>query len=238
MSTSRRDNVFFILTGFFLTNAIVAEIIGGKLFEMPAIDLGFVRISPVVLSIGLLPWPVVFLMTDIVNEYFGQRAVRRLSFLAVGMIGLTFLVLYLARLVPTWEGSGVTQQAFDAVAGQSMWIIVGSIIAFLVAQLVDVAVFWFVRKRTGGRMLWLRATGSTAVSQLIDTFIVQYIGLVLPGVLTMEQYLRGATMSYGYKLLVAILITPLIYLAHGVIDRYLGENEALRLEREAERVSG
>jgi len=222
---SRRDTIFLVLVGFFLSNAIVAEIIGGKLFALPEVDLGLFRFPAVILSIGILPWPIVFLATDLVNEYFGKPAVRRISFLAVAMISYVFVVLFLARAVPTWQGSAVTDIAFRQVAGQSMWIIVGSIVAFLVSQLVDVAVFTFFRERTGGRLLWLRATGSTAVSQLIDTFVVQYIGLVMPGVLTVEQYLVGAMSSYAYKLAIAIAITPLLYVAHEAIDRYLADDE-------------
>lgn len=242
--TSRRDTIFFILTGFFLTNALLAEVIGGKLFQAPAIDWTWLKFPAVPLSIGLLPWPVVFITTDIINEYYGKPAVRRLSFLAVAMISYAFLVLYAARAVPTWSGSGVTHEAFAQVAGQSMWIIIGSIIAFLTAQLVDVGVFWFIKHRTGHKMLWLRATGSTAVSQLIDTFIVQYIGLVLPRQinpeswgLKMDEYVLGASTSYVYKLLVAIAITPLIYLVHRVIDRYLGLGTAQAMEHSAERAS-
>jgi queuosine precursor transporter len=221
MSTSRRDNVFLVLAGFFLTNAIVAEVIGGKLFQLPALDLGLFTFPSVILSIGILPWPIVFLATDLVNEYFGKPAVKRISFLAVAMIVYVFAVLFLARAVPTWEGSGVSEAAFREISGQSMWIIVGSIVAFLVSQLVDVSVFVFFKKRTGGALLWLRATGSTAVSQLIDTFIVQYVGLVMPGVLTVEQYLVGGASSYAYKLVIAIGITPILYLVHAAIDRYL-----------------
>lgn len=221
MPTSRRDAVFLVLTGFFLTNAIVAEVIGGKLFQLPALELGPVRFPSVILSIGILPWPIVFLATDLVNEYFGKPAVRRISFLAVAMIAYTFVVLGLARMVPTWEGSGVSEAAFRQISGQSMWIIVGSMLAFLLSQLVDVTVFVFFKERTGGALLWLRATGSTAVSQVIDTVVVQYVGLVLPGVLTLEQFAVGAASSYVYKLAIAIAITPLLYLAHDAIDRYL-----------------
>ena len=223
MPTTRKQIVFFVLGGFFLTNAILAELTGGKIIVMPAFGLfGFDKIP---LSIGVLPWPVVFIITDLVNEYFGKNGVRKLTFLAVGMIAFTFGVLYVTLQVPTWERSPVTHEQFKAVFGQSMWIIVGSITAFLVSQLVDVVVFVAIKKRTGKRMLWLRATGSTAVSQLIDTFIVQFIGFVVPGNLLLNDFLQVCTGSYLYKLLIAVLITPIIYLAHGLIDRYLAGDE-------------
>lgn len=226
---TRKDRVFMVLAGFFLTNALVAEIIGGKLFNMPAIDLGVLQFPQVVMSIGVVLWPVVFICTDLLNEYYGIPAVRRLSFLAVGMIGYTFVLLFIARSVPTSEYSAVKHDQFAAVAGQSMWIIVGSIVAFLTSQLIDVVVFQFVKGRTGRRMLWLRATGSTMVSQLIDTFVVQFIGLWLPGVLSWGQFVGGASASYVYKLLIAVAVTPLIYLIHHGVDRYLASEGGERL---------
>ena len=231
--TSRRDLVYFILSGFFLTNAVLGELTGGKLFAMPALDWGWLRIPSVVLPIGVIPWPIVFVSTDLVNEYYGRAGVRRLTFLAVSMIGYSFLILFLTMLVPAWERSPVAADVYRNVFGQSMWIIVGSLTAFLISQFVDVSVFHIVKDRTGHRLLWARATGSTFVSQLVDTFIVQFIGLYLAGVLTGEQYLRGACLSYVYKVLVAALITPLIYLAHNLIDRFIGRKTAREMERRA-----
>lgn len=213
--------VFFILGGFFLTNALLGEMTGGKLFELPVFDLGLFSFGGAVLSIGVIPWPVVFLTTDLINEYFGREGVRKLTYLAVAMIVFSFLVLFAEMLVPAWSQSPVSSEAFRSVFGQSMWIIVGSIVAFLIAQLVDVLVFHVLKRRTGHRFLWLRATGSTAVSQLIDTFVVLYIGFVLSGKLTLNEFARLATGNYLYKLIIAVLITPLIYVGHGIIDRYL-----------------
>lgn len=218
MPQTRRQIVFFILGGFFLTNAIVAELTGGKLFELP-----WFRVfgNPVVLSIGVIPWPIVFLTTDLINEYFGKAGVRKLTFLAVGMIIFAFLVLFAAIRVPTWTHSPVSGNAFEEVFGPSQWIIVGSLAAFVIAQLVDVLIFSRFKTMTGNRLLWLRATGSTVVSQIVDTFVVHYVGLVLPGKLTFDQMLHVGTGNYLFKLTVAILITPLIYLGHRIIDRYL-----------------
>jgi hypothetical protein len=220
--------VFFVLGGFFLTNALLGEVTGGKLFIVPSFDLWFWTTPEVVLPVGIIPWPVIFVTTDLVNEYFGRAGVRRLTFLAVGMISYSFVILYLTIPVQAWERSPVTDEAFRAVFGQSMWIIVGSLVAFLVSQLVDVAVFHFVRKRTGGRLLWLRATGSTFVSQLVDTFIVQFIAFYIPGKLLMSELGRVAAGSYLYKLLIAIGITPIIYFGHHFIDQYLAGDAAER----------
>ncbi|MEK6675331.1 MAG: queuosine precursor transporter [Planctomycetota bacterium] len=227
MPKTRRDLVFFVLGGFFLTNAIVAELTGGKLFTVPGFTLGTWKLDPIVLSIGVIPWPVVFITTDLINEYFGKPGVRKLTFLAVGMILYTFLLLFATMCVPAWESSPVSDVNFSAVFGQSMWIIVGSITAFLLAQLLDVIIFQAVKQRTGHRLLWLRATGSTLISQIIDTFVVGFIAFVVPHLLNPEKGLAFAKFvplafgNYTYKLIIAVLITPIIYLVHGVIDRYL-----------------
>lgn len=224
MPQTRREIVYFILGGFFLTNALLGEVTGGKLFEITSLNLGFFQFNSVVLSIGVIPWPVVFLTTDLINEYYGRAGVRKLTYLAVGMVVYSFVLLYAAMLVPAWEKSPVSSEMFAGVFGQSMWIIVGSIVAFLVAQLIDVFVFHLVKQRTGNRLLWLRATGSTAISQLIDTFVVGFIAFVVPGRLSFGEFLRLAQGNYMYKLGIAILITPLIYLVHAAIDRYFAQD--------------
>lgn len=217
---SRRDLLFFVLGGFFLTNALLGEVTGGKLFVAP-LSGRFVE-GGVILSIGVLMWPVVFITTDLVNEYFGKAGVRRLTFLGLGMIAYAFVVLNLAMAVPAWERSVVPGPAFDQVFGTSTWMIVGSLTAFVVSQFLDAVLFSKLKEATGAKHLWLRATGSTVVSQVIDTFLVGVIGLVMPpNGMTFATFVPIGIAGYCYKLLIALLITPVIYLAHDVIDRWL-----------------
>jgi len=211
MIQSRKDFIYILLAGFFITNAIMGEMIGGKL----------IQIGPFNLSIGIIPWPVVFLTTDLINEYYGRKGVRRLTFLTAGLIVYAFILLFVGMQFNAASFSPVNDEAFNRVFGQSMWIIVGSIIAFLTSQLLDVIVFLAIKKRTGSKMLWLRATGSTVISQLIDTFIVAGIAFWLPGKLTFSEYVNTSATGYTAKLIIAIAITPLIYLGHYFIDRYL-----------------
>ena len=214
MFKTRKDFVFVILAGIFITNAVTAELIGGKL----------IQIGPFVMSIGILPWPIVFLTTDLINEYFGEKGVRRLSFITAYLIAYSFLVLLLAMSIPAAKGiSPVNDDQFQAVFGQSMWIIVGSIIAFLVSQLIDVTVFWFFKNRTGDSKIWLRTTGSTVISQLFDSFIVLGIAFWLPGKINFKTFLTSALTGYTFKLTIAILLTPVIYMGHHFIKKYLSK---------------
>lgn len=216
---NRRDVVYLALAGFFVTNAILGEVTGGKLFSL----------GPFTMSIGVIPWPVVFITTDLINEYFGRDGVRRLTFMTIGLIAYAFIILYVAILVPAASFSPVTDGQFQAVFGQSLWIIAGSIIAFGISQLVDVGVFWLVRHKTGGKHLWMRATGSTLVSQLIDSIVIIGIAFWLPGKIKTEEFFIVAAANYSYKMLIALAVTPLLYIGHSIIDRYLGIEESHRL---------
>ncbi len=220
---SRKDLVFIVLAGIFITNAVVAELIGAKLIQLGP----FFGKGPFIMSIGIIPWPVVFITTDIINEYYGTKGVRKLSFITAGLIAYAFLILFFAMQVRAAPiSASVTDTQFNAVFGQGMWIIVGSIVAFLTSQSVDVFIFWLLRDKTGGKMMWLRSTGSTVVSQLVDTFVVLGIAFWLPGKMTTAIFMNTALTDYTIKLIIAVLLTPLIYIIHFIVDKYLGNEES------------
>ena len=248
----KRNRLFIILSGIFITNALLAEIIGVKIFSAESTVglqpaqlniLGFVMDFN--LTAGALIWPVVFLTTDLINEYFGKPGVKRISYLTALLILYAFLVIFIAIGLPPaswWENltdeSGNVYNmdiAFNRILGQGLRIIAGSLIAFLLGQLVDVFVFQRLRKATGNRRLWLRATGSTLVSQLVDSFVVLYIAFY--GVFSNDQILAIGITNYIYKFSVAILLTPVIYLGHFFIDNYLGKENASHLSDEAAKQS-
>jgi uncharacterized integral membrane protein (TIGR00697 family) len=244
----RPTKLFLGFTAFFCCNALIAESIGTKLFSLEKVfgmhPVNFTLFGQsglaFTLTCGVLLWPLEFVMTDIVNEYYGPRAVRRISLTAVVLIAYAFLIYYLAIAIPpsdVWIASsskqGVTniQQSFNAIFGQSNRIIIGSLVAFLVSQVVDVTVFHQIKKRTGDKHLWLRATGSTLVSQLVDSYIVLFIAF--SGIFTWQQIMAFGMMNYFYKFTVAILLTPLIYLVEQRIERYVGHDTARKMKRAA-----
>lgn len=211
MQLTKKQIVFILLGGIFITNAIVAELIGGKLIE----------IGPFILSVGILPWPIVFVATDLINEYFGKEGVKKLTYLTTGLIFYTFLILFMALVIPASGVSAVSDAAFKEVFGQGMWIIIASIIAFVCSQLLDASLFHLFKKKTGDRMIWLRSTGSTVISQLFDSFIVSGIAFWMTGKVSTEDYINMASTGYAFKLMLAVALTPLIYLGHYVIKNYL-----------------
>jgi uncharacterized integral membrane protein (TIGR00697 family) len=246
----KKNRLFIILSGIFLTNALLAEMIGVKIFSFEN-TLG---ITPANLNIlgfsmsfnltaGVVIWPVVFITTDLINEYFGKPGVKRISYLTAGLIAYAFVVIFLTMaLAPAdfWLDTNKTDPdgnsfnisyAFNKIFGQGQRIIIGSLTAFLLGQLVDVFVFQKLKRITGNKFLWLRATGSTLVSQFIDSFVVLFIAF--SGVFTNTQIVAIGITNYIYKFLIAIALTPLIYLGHYVIDRYLGKQHADKISSEA-----
>lgn len=247
---SRSQRLFVVLAGFFVANALMAEFIGVKIFALED-TLGidalnwnlFGQSGSLNFTAGVLLWPVVFVMTDLVNEYYGPRGVRLISWLTVGLILYGFVFAYAAiALAPAgwWRGAAVDQgvadyqAAFAAVFGQGLWTIGGSVTAFLIGQLIDVAVFRRIRRLTGERWVWLRATGSTLVSQLFDSFVVLYIAFVIgPQQWPTSLFLAVGTVNYGYKVCMALLLIPAIYLMRFAVRRYLGPAESAELVRRA-----
>src|SRR5512145_255667 len=244
--SSRSTRLFMALTAFFVGNAIVAEFVGVKIFALEG-TLGlppfgwnlFGQAGSLNFTAGVLIWPIVFILTDVINEYFGRRGVRLISYAAIAMISYGFLFAYASiHLAPAewWvtvnseRGVPDMQAAYHSVFGQGLWTSGGSITAFFVGQLIDVQIFHRIRRATGDRWIWLRATGSTAVSQLIDSFVVLYIAFVLgPQQWPVPQFLAVGTVNYAYKMCAAIALIPLIYLVRRGIHLYLGEAEAEQL---------
>ncbi|TCC90403.1 VUT family protein [Pedobacter frigiditerrae] len=251
---TKESRLLLVLGAFFVANAILSEFIGVKIFSVEE-TLGFKKFDINLfgvpnlsfnMSAGVLTWPIIFIMTDIINEYFGVKQVRFLSILTSVLIGFAFFVVWLAmKLQPSdfWVMQKVDGQdinmlvAFDAIFGQGMWIIVGSITAFLIGQMVDVLIFHRIKKFTGERALWLRATGSTIFSQLIDSFVVIFIAFYLNPAYHWSWQMVAAIglVGYTYKFVVALLMTPILYLVHGVIDGYLGKDLAHRMIKMAGR---
>jgi len=248
----KRNRLFIILAGIFITNALLAEMIGVKIFSAES-TLG---LEPAHLNIlgftmdfnltaGAVIWPVVFITTDLINEYFGKPGVKRISYFTAFLIVYAFVVIFITiRLSPAdfWiivkdsDGNDFNMDfAFGKIFGQGQRIIIGSLTAFLLGQLVDVFVFQQLRKVTGSKKLWLRATGSTLVSQFIDSFIVLFIAFY--GVYSNQQIIAIGITNYLYKFAAAIALTPVIYLGHAWIDRYLGKEQAEKISAQAAKQS-
>jgi uncharacterized integral membrane protein (TIGR00697 family) len=247
--------LFLLLGGFFITNALLAEVIGTKIFSLektlglaPAGLQLFGESFSFNLTAGVLLWPVVFIMTDIINEYYGPKGVRFLSFLTIGLVAFSFLAFFGAtHLAPAdfwaadnYKGVPDSNAAFAGIFGQSQAIIVASLIAFLIGQLLDVYIFHKIKKTTGEKRIWLRATGSTLVSQFIDSFVVLFIAFYVAPRLSdnarpwsFSLVMAICIGNYFYKFVVALVLTPVIYLVHGWIEKYVGTQLAAQMKQAA-----
>jgi uncharacterized integral membrane protein (TIGR00697 family) len=252
----KSKTLLFILGGFFITNTLLAELVGTKIFSLES-TFGFEPLNWTIfgtedlgfnLTAGVLLWPVVFVLTDVINEYFGPGVIKWISYLTIGLVFYAFLMIFGTMfLAPNswWDTqSGINPEnpalslesmsvAYNRVMGQGMKIILGSMIAFLIGQIIDAKVFHKIKKVTGEEKIWLRATGSTLISQFIDSYVVLLVAFWIGADWELTRVMAIGTMNYIYKFIVAIILTPVIYLAHHVIDSWLGERLSERMKRQA-----
>ncbi|RCR65873.1 VUT family protein [Larkinella punicea] len=251
--TSKKTNLYIFLSAVFLTNAIIAEIIGVKIFSaetllgVPPAQLHLLGdfVLDFNLTAGVVIWPFVFITSDIINEYYGIKGVKQISYITAGFIAYSFLIIYFVTTLPPaqfWLDVNKTDavgnpvninNAFAMIFRQGLGIIIGSITAFMVGQLLDATVFQSLKRITGSRKIWLRATGSTLVSQLIDSFVVLTIAFYVFGNWPFKQVIAVAIVNYIYKFFIAVVLTPVLYVAHYLIDNYLGKEHAKELANES-----
>jgi len=239
---TREQVLAYVLCALFVGFFVAAEVLGAKLFRFTIFgigpdDLGLGGASEFAATAGILAFPLTFLMTDIVNEYFGRPVVKLFTLIAIAVNLLLQPVIRAAIAVPAISftpglESDEMQHAFHVAFGQTTSIVFASLAAFALAQWLDVKVFTILRRHTGGRFLWLRAQGSTVVSQLIDTIAVIYLAFVIQPWLVggrpwaLSDAFSVSLTNYVYKFLIAVGSTPLLYLVHGAVDRYLGHEAA------------
>lgn len=251
---TKESRLLIVLSAFFVANTILSELIGVKIFSVEktfgfqpfSIDLLGEKGLSFNMSAGSITWPIVFIMTDIINEYFGAKQVRFLSIMTAILIAFVFAMTWISiQVVPadfwvqdTINGEKVNMNlAFNKIFGQGMWIIFGSMTAFILGQLLDVSIFHKIKKITGEKALWLRATGSTVASQLIDSFVVAFIAFYINPEYdwTWQTVLAICLVGYIYKFTVAVLLTPVLYIIHKIVDSFLGKELSEKLLEEAQK---
>lgn len=228
---STQQKLYVWLTGFFVACLVIADIVGIKLFRIPLPFpiLGYTAIEH---TCGMLTFPVTFLLTDLINEYYGKKGARRVTYIGFAMAIFVFIVINIAQAMPYLEADyNVKRESFDAIFGSAKIMYVASLAAYLIGQFADIWIFSSLKKLTGGKLLWLRATGSTVISQFLDSFVVSYLAFslgrrVFPTAGSVpapfDEVLNIAVTGYTLKFVLAIAITPLIYAGHALMHRYFG----------------
>jgi uncharacterized integral membrane protein (TIGR00697 family) len=204
----RKQRFFVGLTALFVAALITSDLIGAKYFRIFGLDL----------SVGMIPFPLTFLLTDIINEFYGKDGARRVTFVGLGAAIFTFAIINLAIALPVSPESPMPGEQFKSVFGWSSRLYLASLTAYTIGQLLDISVFMALRRLTGHRFLWLRATGSTLISQAIDTLVVNFV--LLTGTKSLGFILTVSRNSYALKVALAIGLTPLIYAGHALLRRH------------------
>jgi queuosine precursor transporter len=225
---NRRIRLFLVLSCVFITCLTVGDIIGGKLIETRLFGYQFT------LTVGMIPFPVTFLITDLLNEFYGKRAARFVTWVGFAMAALAYVFIFVAAEIPIaamtradgW--TGVNEESFNRVFAGSQRMIAASLCAYLIAQFVDISIFHALRQATHQRLLWLRASGSTVISQLVDTITINFVAWF--GILPLADIGRIMVSSYVLKVLIAVGLTPLVYAGHALIERLMAGSPRLELE--------
>ena len=205
----RKQQFYVWLTAIFVAALVTGDFIGGRFWVLFGQTF----------SAGIIPFPLTFVLTDIVNEFYGPSGARRLTFVGLGAAVFVWLVITLALHLPPSPQSPIPDAVFQAAFGTAARLYVASLTAFVVGQMLDISIFRWLRKRTGHRLLWVRATGSTVLSQAIDSFTVSFV--FLAGNESLAFITRNAANNYVGKLIMAVLLTPLIYAIHAIFRRRL-----------------
>jgi queuosine precursor transporter len=227
MNFDARAKLFVVLAAVFCTCLVTGDIIGSKLIDVPVLGT--------MTTVGMVPFPVTFLLTDLLNEFYGKRATRFITWLGFFMASLAFVFIFVGGAIPiaaltrSGDWTGVTEQTFANVFLGSQRMIVASMVAYLFAQFVDIFVFHQLKLLTANRHLWLRATGSTAIAQLVDTATISFVAWT--GTLPVADIVAMIFTAYGLKLLIAFGLTPFVYLGHALVERSLGLRPVLLDER-------
>jgi uncharacterized integral membrane protein (TIGR00697 family) len=221
-----RQRLYVYLCAVFLTALLIGDTIGSKLFVV-AIPLGFTTMHAT-LSVGVIWFPITFLLTDVINEFYGSKGARFVTFVGFWMAIAAFLIILCARKIPAADFSPVKQDVFDNVFGNANTIFVASLVAYVIGQLVDITIFQFAKRLTQSRHIWLRSTGSTLISQLIDTVVVTTIAF--SSKLTASELRHTLVSQYAVKVLFAVGLTPVIYAMHAALHRrlHIEEEPAVR----------
>lgn len=214
---SVRELLLLYIACVFVTCLLLGNLIAAKVASSTIGGYSFM------ISMGEIPFPITFILTDLLNEYYGKQVARRVTMIGFFMTALAFILVSAATYVPwapvafdaTWQG--VKPAAYDQVFASTPHFQLASMAAYLSAQFIDIGVFHALRRITNEKHLWLRATGSTVVSQLVDTIVVIFIAF--GGAMSMGKIVSMIVSSYIVKVTVAIAMTPLIYALHSFIDR-------------------
>ena len=223
------QKLYVWLTAVNVTALLLANILGVKLFSFTTPwHWGDGSVFKIEHTVGMLPFPITFLITDLLTEYFGKKAARQTTYIAFAMAVFAFILISAGRVMPIHEGVPGTanHEAFENIFGSATLMYIASLLAFLIGSLIDIFTFSNFKRMTGGKLVWLRATGSTIISQVFDSLLVTWLFFwAFPMVLgqagaTFHFVMTMAFTGYVLKFVIAVLLTPAIYIGRWAISSW------------------
>ena len=221
MTSQKRElakNIYLLLASLFITSLVVSNLIFQKFFYWYPLNLKVLGNSLFELSVGILPYPITFLITDLISEIYGKKRANQVVVTGIFASFFSMGILLIANEVPAIKNSPIDDETFNQVFALSPIAALASMIAYLLAQFVDIRIYHFWKNLTQGKMLWLRNNFSTFSSQLIDTVLV--VGLLsIFGVLEWKLFWGLVISGFLFKIIIAALDTPLLYLFVGIFRK-------------------
>ena len=206
--------IYIYLAGLFIASLIICNLIANKFIT---INLGFKTFT---ISAGILPYPITFLITDLLSEIYGIKSTRNIVWSGFFASIFVLIVIFISKKFNSIPNSPVDNETFNIVFGNSWRIIFGSMTAYLFAQFIDIKIYHFWKKLTNGNHLWLRNNFSTIFSQLVDTSIV--VTILFINALSGKEILYLIIDGWIFKMIIALIDTPILYLSNSIIKKYIG----------------
>lgn len=223
------ETVFLVLTGLFIAALVTANLIFQKFFKWDPFGIYEFRIS-----VGVIPYPLTFLVTDIISEVYGRKRANKVVLAGLFASAFMLLIIVIANAAPATEWSPVTDSQFHHVFGFTFVAVAASMAAYLLAQFFDVQIFHFWKKVTNGKHLWFRNNASTFSSQFIDTFTVLLL-LCTFGAIDWALFWGLLWNGFLFKVMFALLDTPVIYVFIHFFRKYFGlEGHGAELKLDAD----
>ena len=208
---SLANKIYLILAGLFITSLVASNLIFTKIFYWYPFDINLMGVKLFELSVGILPYPLTFLITDLISEIYGQKKADQVVITGIFASVFSILLIFISSQVPAIEGSPIDDTTFNNVFLNAPLAVLASMLTYLFAQFIDIRVYHFWKRLTNGKHLWLRNNFSTFTSQFVDTFTIVSL-LIIFEILPQDKFLVLIVSGFLFKVMVAIFDTPLLYL--------------------------
>ncbi len=205
------QRIYFLLGGLFITSLVVSNLIFQKFFYWHPVAIEIFGSRLFEISVGILPYPITFLITDLISEIYGKKRANDIVVIGIFASLFSMLIIYTANAVPATTWSPVSDNIFSTVFGSTAIAVFASMMAYLLAQFVDIQIYHFWKRLTKGKHLWLRNNCSTFLSQLVDTATVLIL-LCLFHKIAWDKFTGLLLSGFLFKVLIAVFDTPFLYL--------------------------